>query len=339
MFEDKFFLHVITEFAKLFGELFFLFVIVSFIVALLQIYISPARVKSLLTADSKVVSSFFGSLLGSVTPFCSCSTIPVLSGLLKSGAPFCGVISFLLTSPVLNPAIITLIIAFFGLKAIIVYSAFVLSLSIVMGLTLDKLGFEKEIKDSIKTDCGCTKKATKFKKFSPLCGCSQKISEEKTLDNAQTSCGCSQNVSNRKILNKHLKNIKTAADNSKELFKKVLPYLLIGAGIGAFIHEFIPTELLSNFAGKNEFWAIPIAAVAGIPMYIRAETMIPVASILMTKGVAPGIAIALILGGAGASLPELSLLSSMFKKKMIAVFVGCVFTVAVITGVAFNFVL
>ena len=106
--------------------------------------------------------------------------------------------------------------------------------------------------------------------------------------------------------------------------------------MGAFIHGAVPEGLLENFAGAKQFWAIPLAAVVGIPMYIRTETMIPLASILMAKGVAPGVAIALILGGAGASLPELSLLSSIFTRKMIAAFVACVFTVAIVTGVAFN---
>ena len=309
MFENEFLKHAATEFAKLFSELLILFVGISFIVALLQVYISPSKIKKLLTADKKVVSGILGSLLGSVTPFCSCSTIPVLSGFLKSGAPFCGVISFLLTSPVLNPAIITMLIAFFGLKAAVFYAGFVLLLSISLGLILDKFEF---------------------------------VSEVKTLENSGSGCCCCKNSWENlegNFFQKQVKAVKIAANNSGALFKSVLPYLLIGAGIGAFIHEVIPTELLSNFAGKNEFWAIPLAAVAGIPMYIRAETMIPVASILMSKGVAPGIAIALIIGGAGASLPESSLLSSMFKKKMLAVFVSCVFMVAVVTGVAFNFIL
>lgn len=309
MLGSEFWVHIVLEFVKLFGELLVLFVGISFLVALLQVYVSPARVKSLLTADNKLVSGILGASLGTVTPFCSCSTIPVLSGLLKSGAPFCGIVSFLLTSPVLNPAIITLFIAFFGIKAALVYATFVLSLAIIIGLLLDKFGFIKEVKEVKTQSCGC-------------CSC------EKTWE---TMTGT--------FFQKQIKAMKLAANNSRELFKDVFPYLLIGATIGAFIHEVIPTDFLTNFAGKNQFWAIPTAAVVGIPMYIRTETMIPVASILMAKGVAPGVVIALIIGGAGASLPELSLLSSMFKKKMIAMFVSSVFIVAIITGCAFNILL
>ena len=123
------------------------------------------------------------------------------------------------------------------------------------------------------------------------------------------------------------------------LFKGVVGFLLLGAGIGAFIYEFVPTDLLANFAGANNLWAVPLAAVLGIPMYIRTETMRPIASILITKGVAPGVMIALILGGAGASIPEVSLLSSIFKKKMVAAFILCIFVVATITGYIFNMTL
>lgn len=309
MSENGFFIHVATEFLKLFGELLLLFVAISFVVALLQVYISPARVKSLLTADKKIVSGILGASLGTVTPFCSCSTIPVLSGLIRSGAPFCGVVSFLLTSPVLNPAIITLFIAFFGLKAAAVYAAFVLSLAVIIGLLLDKFGFVKEFKLTQADGCGCC------------------------------SCGRTWDTMDGNFFQKQVKAIKIAAGNSGELFKDVFPYLLIGASIGAFIHEVIPENLLANFAGVDNFLAIPLAAVVGIPMYIRTETMIPVASILMAKGVAPGVVIALIIGGAGASLPELTLLSSMFQRKMLAAFVTCVFIVAIVTGCAFNLVL
>lgn len=309
MIESTFLIHVVTEFAKLFGELLVLFVGISFLVALIQVYVSPERVKRLLTAKNKLVSSILGATLGTVTPFCSCSTIPVLSGLLKSGAPFCGIVSFLLTSPVLNPAIITLFIAFFGLKAALVYAGFVLSLAIVIGLLLDKFGFIKEVKEVESKRRGC-------------CSCSN------TLENMTGT-----------FFQKQVRAIKVAANNSRELFSNVVPYLLVGASIGAFIHEVIPTDFLANFAGKNQFWAIPAAAVVGIPMYIRTETMIPVASILMTKGVAPGVVIALIIGGAGASLPELSLLSSLFKKKMLFTFVSSVFIVAIVTGCVFNILL
>lgn len=309
MFETEIWLQAGEEFIKLFGELVFLFVGISFMVALLQVYISPARVQRLLSTPKHSVNSMLGAALGAVTPFCSCSTIPLLIGLIRSGAPFCGVVSFLLASPVLNPAIITLFIAFFGLKATVLYGSFVFLLAVVMGLLLDKLGFVEEVKASAQAGCGCGGNRTGWE----------------TLSGS--------------FLEKQKQAISMAARNSGGLFRHVLPYLLLGAGLGAFIHEVVPQGLLEGFIGADSFWAVPLAAVIGIPMYIRTETMIPVASILMAKGVAPGVVVALIIGGAGASLPEVSLLSSMFTRKMIAAFLGCVFAVAIITGCVFNLVM
>ena len=305
MFTVETLIHAGKTFLMLFGELFGLFIGISFVVALLQIYISQERIKRILTTPKKGLNSVLGAALGSVTPFCSCSTIPVLVGLFKSGAPFCGAISFLLTSPILNPAIITLMLAFFGIRATVIYGLFTFLFAVVMGLVLDAAGFEKEIK------------------------------------NVTVKGGHQDGVTWEKLQGsfwqKQLQAFKYSLKDAFGLFRGVVLFLLLG--IGAFIYEFVPTDLLANFAGASNLWAVPLAAIVGIPMYIRTETMIPIASILISKGVAPGVMIALILGGAGASIPEVSLLSSIFKKRMVIAFVLCIFAVAVITGYVFNFIL
>lgn len=305
MFTAETLLNAGKTFLMLFGELFGLFIGISFVVALLQIYISQDRLKRILTTPKKGLNSVLGALLGAVTPFCSCSTIPVLVGLFKSGAPFCGAISFLLTSPILNPAIITLMLAFFGVKATIIYAVFTFVFAVVMGLILDKAGFEKYVKNV-------------------------------TVKGGHQDNVCWENLQGT-FWQKQWQAIKLSLKDAFGLFKGVVLFLLLGAGIGAFIYEFVPTDLLANFAGANSLWAVPLAAIVGIPMYIRTETMIPIASILIAKGVAPGVMISLILGGAGASIPEVSLLNSIFKKKMVITFVLCIFAVATITGFIFNF--
>lgn len=142
-------------FLFLIGELMLLFIGISFLVALIQIYLSKEKIKRILTTPRKGVNSILGAILGAVTPFCSCSTVPILVGLLKSGAPFSGTMSFLLTSPILNPAIITLFLAFFGFKATIIYTAFTFIFAVIAGLIFDTLGFEKEVKNiSIKGGSG-----------------------------------------------------------------------------------------------------------------------------------------------------------------------------------------
>lgn len=307
MFQISSLIEVIKMFLFLMGELLLLFIGISFLVALIQIYLSKDKIKRILTTPRKGLNSILGAILGAVTPFCSCSTVPILVGLLKSGAPFSGTISFLLTSPILNPAIIALFLTFFGLKATIIYTAFTFTFAVIIGLLLDKLGFEKEVKNvSIKGD----------------------QSDEIVYENLEGT-----------FLEKNITAFKYAFFESLVLFKQVFPYLLLGAGIGSFIYEFIPEDLLSNFAGKSNILSVPIAALVGIPMYIRTETMIPIARILIDKGVGYGTMVALIIGGAGASIPELSLLGSIFKKKMMIAFVLSIFTVAIITGYVFNMIM
>lgn len=307
MFQISSLIEVIKMFLFLMGELLLLFIGISFLVALIQIYLSKDKIKRILTTPRKGLNSILGAILGAVTPFCSCSTVPILVGLLKSGAPFSGTISFLLTSPILNPAIIALFLTFFGLKATIIYTAFTFTFAVIIGLLLDKLGFEKEVKNvSIKGD----------------------QSDEIVYENLEGT-----------FLEKNMTAFKYAFFESLVLFKQVFPYLLLGAGIGSFIYEFIPEDLLSNFAGKSNILSVPIAALVGIPMYIRTETMIPIARILIDKGVGYGTMVALIIGGAGASIPELSLLGSIFKKKMMIAFVLSIFTVAIITGYVFNMIM
>lgn len=294
-------------FLLLFGELFLLFIGISFLVAMLQIYISKEKIQRVLTTPRKSLNSILGAMLGAVTPFCSCSTVPILVGLIKSGAPFSGTISFLLTSPILNPAIIALFLTFFGLKATISYTGFTFTFAVIAGLIIDKLGFGKEVK-----------------KVSIKGGPQDEVTWEKLQGT---------------FWQKNLEAVKYAFKDALGLFRGVLVYLLIGAGIGAFIYEFVPTGLLANFAGADKLWAVPLAALVGIPMYIRTETMIPIASILIGKGVSHGTMIALIIGGAGASIPEVLLLGSIFKKKMVITFLVCIMLVAASTGYLFNIIM
>ena len=293
------------EFLYLLSELSFLFIGISFLVALIQVFISPYKIKNWLNKPSKIYSSILGAMLGSVTPFCSCSTIPLLVGLINGQAPFSGIFSFLITSPILNPAILTLMSAFFGLKATMIYAASTFLFAVITGYFLDRLGFRKEIYEvSISGDKGGT--GSDWSQFQGV------------------------------LIDKWKSAIVSALRSSLGLFKRILPFLILGAFIGAFIHEVLPVDLIKEFSGKSSWWAIPAAALIGIPLYIRTETMIPLAAVLLSIGVAPGVLISMIIGGAGASIPEVALLSSIFKKKLIAVFLGSVFTIACITGYLFN---
>lgn len=298
---------ILGTFIFLMSELIVLFIVISFIVALIQIYVSKDKIKRILTTPNKFLNSVLGALLGAITPFCSCSTVPILMGLLTSGAPFSGTISFLITSPILNPAIILLFLTFFGLKATIIYGIFTFIFAVVVGLLLDKLGFKSEVKNvSLKCEGN----------------------NELSYEDIEGSF-----FERNKIV------FKAALSDSLVFLKPVIPFLILGAGIGSFIYGFVPEDLLAKFAGKSNLFSVPIASLAGIPMYIRTETMIPVARILIDKGVGAGTMVALIIGGAGASIPEVSLLATIFKKKMVIAFLVSIFFIATVTGYAFNFIM
>lgn len=301
-------LTVAWDFFKLiFTELILLFLIISFIVALLQRYISKDTIKKVLTKPRKGMQNVFGAGLGALTPFCSCSTIPILVGLFKSGAPFGGTISFLIASPVLNPMILILFLKFFGFKATAIYFVFTFIFSVLIGIILEKMGMEDQIRNVTLQGEG---------------------HDEVTFDKLEGSKS-----------ERHKTIFSLAAKDTRHLFVKVIPYLIFGASVGAFIYGFVPQEFIVKYAGPANLFAVPTAAIIGVPMYVRTETMIPIAKALNASGMSIGAIMALVIGGAGASIPEVTLLNTIFKKKMVVAFVLSVFAVATFTGIAFNILL
>ncbi|MDD4488343.1 MAG: permease, partial [Methanothrix soehngenii] len=262
-------------------ELIVLFIGITFLVGLIQEYVPDETIKRALGGRHRILGSFLGAGFGALTPFCSCSTIPLLLGMLNAGVPFASAMAFLFASPLLNPVIISLFIILLGWKITALYFSVTFLAAIVIGLMLDSLGFAAQVK-SVAAVRGC-------------CDCEQ-------AEDAKS-------------------RVQRSARFAFSLFRQLVPYLLLGAGIGAFIHGFVPTELISSIAGSGNPFAVPVAAIIGVPIYIRAETMIPIGLALIEKGMSTGAVLALVIGGAGASIPELTLLSAIFKRKMLAAFV------------------
>ena len=277
-------------------ELTVLFIGITFLVGLIQEYVPDETIKRALGGRHKVIGSILGAGFGALTPFCSCSTIPLLLGMLNAGVPFAAAMAFLFSSPLLNPVIISMFIILMGWKLAALYFVVVFVATILIGLLLDKLGLASHVKPAAVV----------------------------------RSCCDGQQADDTKS------RIQRSAVFAVSLFRQLMPYLLIGAGIGAFIHGFVPTEIISHLAGPNNPLAVPVAAIVGIPIYIRAETMIPIGLALTEKGMSVGAVLALIIGGAGASIPELTLLSAIFKKKLLAAFVITVFSIAVVAGYLAN---
>lgn len=348
-------------FAFLATELIILFLAISYIVGVLQDFLTPEKIQSILSSK-KGKGYFIAALLGSITPFCSCSTIPFLKGLLRARAGFGPMMVFLFASPLLNPVIIGLFVVTFGWKVAVFYFAIAMTVSVVAGYVLEKLGFERYVKpeayeaagtSSCGTSCGDSSK--KKEEAKPVSSCSTSGCGESAPVAAKTSCcGDSEPKAEPKVEVSCCSSDGTATATIVEEkepsrwvriwhstwkdFKQVFPYLMMGIAIGSFIYGFIPTDLIAEYAGEAKWYAIPVAAIIGIPLYIRAEAVIPLSAALVQKGMALGSVMALIIGSAGASLTEVILLKSIFKNQMIAAFLFVILTMAMGAGYLYTFI-
>lgn len=286
-------------FAFLATELTLLFLAVSYLVGVLQEYIPPQKIQSIL-ASKNGKGYVVAALLGAITPFCSCSTIPFLKGLLRANAGFGTMMVFLFSSPLLNPIIIGLFVVTFGVGVAVYYFSLALVISVIAGFTLEKLGFERFIKPQAYVE--------------------------------PQSNGCGGQSLGMAPVNKWQR----IGRNTWADFRSALPFLLVGISLGSMIYGFMPTDFIAQYAGKDNVFAIPVAAIIGVPLYIRAEAVIPISAALLAKGMGLGAIMALIIGSAGASLTEVILLKSLFKNQMILAFLVVVLGMAILSGLILN---
>lgn len=254
-------------------------------------------------------AGFLGNVIaagfGALTPFCACSTIPMTVGFLNAGVPFGATMSFLIASPLLNPIIIAMLGALVGIKAMLVYVAIAFLCSVIFGWGLQKVDAQKYVRNVRLKPQSC-------------CG-GEKPVEPKTLPWGQ----------------KIAIALRTGCDTLRPIFW----YLIIGVALGAIIYGYMPSDWVLKIAGPGNPFAVPVAAIIGVPLYIRAETAIPIGVALMGKGMSIGAVIALVIGGAGMAIPEMSMLASIFKKKLVAMIVAVIFLTAAISGYLFNILL
>ncbi len=354
-------------------ELSVLFIIISAAVSLLQQYISDAKIQALLSG-SHGRGYFLASLLGAITPFCSCSTIPMLRGLLKAKAGFGPTLTFLFASPLLNPIILGLFVATFGLRVSIIYTCIALFTSIVAGIILNKMKFDKYIiyEDSNKVTTNCCSSSAKKQVINneQSCCATENTLQPKPLQPMtlqpfpvqQASCcaeqastiqsssccsssgestsSCCASSTPTKAENLTLvQRVKLAFADALSQFKQLFPYLLLGVSLGAFVYGFVPSDFIAQYASGDSIFAVPVAAVIGIPLYVRVEALIPLSAILVGKGMGLGAVMALIIGGGGASITEVILLKSMFRTPMIIAFLVVILGMAILAGYLFQFVL
>ena len=291
------FLETIKYFLFITAELTVLFLCISTMVALMLMYVPQEKIKKHMCGKG-ILGNFVGAFIGSLTPFCACSTIPLTLGFLEIGVPFGAVMSFVISSPLMNPIILTMMVVLMGMKAALVYLFVTFICAVIFGVILEKIGGGKLVKHvRIKS---------------------------------------SGNAEKDEIPNTFKDKLIMSFQKALSDFRGVLIYLLIGVGIGAVIYGYLPGDFVMKFAGPDNPLAIPVAAAIGVPLYIRAETAIPVGLALMQKGMSVGAVIALIIGGAGMAIPEMSMLAGIFRKKLVAAIVAVIFLTAVTGGYIFN---
>lgn len=286
-------------------ELIALFVFISALVEIILMYVPEEKIRRRLSGAG-VFGNIVAAGFGALTPFCACSTIPMTVGFLNAGVPFGSTMSFLIASPLLNPIILGMLGAMVGIKAMVAYFVIAFLCSILFGFLLEKIGAQKYVKNVRLKPASC-------------CAGSHEVVDKHSLPFPS--------------------KLKVAFAGAWDSLRPIMGYLLVGVALGAGIYGYMPQDFVMKVAGPDNPFAIPVAAVLGIPLYIRAETAIPIGLALMGKGMSIGAVISLIIGGAGMAIPEMTMLASIFKKQLVVMIVLVIFLTAVVSGYLFNILL
>ncbi|MFR0019350.1 MAG: permease [Paraclostridium sp.] len=278
-------------------KIFILLGVLIFFISYIQSYFPPERTKRILTKFKGISGATISALLGTVTPFCSCSSIPIFIGFSNAGLPLGVTFSFLISSPMVDIASLLLLAGFFGMNVSILYVVLGLIIAIIGGTIISKLNLESEIQTYT----------------------------EHTRELYDESEGFNQK-----------QRLNYAKEDTLAIVKNVYKYVLIGVGIGALIHNWIPQEAILAVLGHDNPFSVIIATVIGIPMYADIFGTIPIAEALFMAGVPIGTVLAFMMGVTALSLPSMIMLSKVVKPKLLAIFIGIVTVGIIITGYLFN---
>lgn len=327
------------------AELAILFVGISFLVGVINEFLPQDKVKRWLSGRHGR-GYLIGSILGGLTPFCSCSTIPVTIGLLRAGAGFGPTMAFLFTSPLVNPVIIPLFITLLGLEVTLVYASVAIGMTIIISFVLEKAGFSRYVIQDVLQG-GNSQSSVGTPLSQPVAATGAGSSNTQFMVQLQpaapgaeaTGTGSDQAPAfSLPVYQDQPGRWRRIFNEAVRQFRSLLPFVILGVAIGSVIHGFLPAELVVRLAGADNPLAVPAAAVVGIPLYLRVSTMVPIAASLVAKGMSLGAVIALIIGGAGASLPEMAMLKGMFRLPLLIGFIGSVMFMAVSAGFLVNLV-
>jgi uncharacterized membrane protein YraQ (UPF0718 family) len=274
--------------------------VIVFLVAIVRSFVTPQKVKKWVGGKKEGIGNVLAAILGIPTPFCSCSAVPLFIGFVESGVPLGITFSFLIASPLINEVAAAMLLAMFGWQIAALYIVSGLIIAIIAGIIIGRLHLENEVEEFV------------YK-------CKIPDAAEKAMTIKE--------------------RLNFAKSESREITLRVLPYILLGIGIGAVIHGYAPADFLVNIAGKDNPLAVPIAVLIGIPLYSNAAGMIPIMEVLTSKGMAMGTALAFMMAVIGLSLPEMIILRKVIKMKLLAIFAGILFVSFTLTGYLFNVVI
>jgi len=278
-------------------KIFILLSVLIFVISYIQSFFPPERTRKILGRFNGVSANILGALLGTVTPFCSCSSIPLFIGFTSAGLPIGVTFSFLISSPLVDLASVILLASIFNWKIAIAYVLVGIVLAVVGGTIISKLKLEEYVEPFVFGN---------------------KVLEAEQED---------MTVRDR---------IDFAKDQVLDIIKKVWLYVLIGVGIGAAIHNWIPQDVISAILGKDKWYSVLLATFVGIPMYADIFGTLPIAEALVLKGVGLGTALSFMMGVTALSLPSMIMLNKVVKIKLLAIFVGIVTLGIIIIGCTFN---
>lgn len=275
---------------------------VVFVMGMVNSYFTPERTRALLAGRSEGLANVMAASLGIVTPFCSCSAVPLFIGFVQAGVPLGVTFSFLISAPMVNEVALTLLFGMFGWKVALLYMGLGLSVAIVAGWVIGRLKMEAYLEDWVRD---MPKTSAAFE------------SEDSTLaDRVQAGFAA-----------------------VREIVGKVWPYILGGIALGAGIHGYVPEDFMASFMGKDAWWSVPLAVLIGVPMYTNAAGVIPIVQALLAKGAALGTVLAFMMSVIALSLPEMIILRKVLKIRLIATFAGVVAAGILLVGYVFNAVL
>ena len=274
---------------------------IVFVVGIIRSFFSPEKTRRALEGKPLFVGNVMASTLGIVTPFCSCSAIPLFLGFMESGIPLGVTFSFLVAAPMINEVALVLLFGLFGWKTALLYASTGLIIAISSGWVIGKLKVERFVEEWVYEI-----KAGEFN-----------IEERKTLFSERIQAGYTAVI---------------------DIVSKVWIYIVIGIGVGAGIHGYVPENFMSSFMGKSAWWSVPLAVLIGVPMYGNAAGIIPVVQALLEKGASLGTTLAFMMAVIGLSLPEMIILKKVLKLPLIFIFVGIVAVGIIIVGYLFNLI-